>query len=123
MCLYIIFACLAFTLGKGADTASATEEANLYNVLMTDYNKNVRPRNTNDQPTDVHLYMTLRSVTKLDELSGILTSGWIMQVNWMDNNLTWDPISYGNITDIGIDKSSIWSPGLSLLNPATYAES
>ena len=90
---------------------------------MTDYNKNVRPRNNNNQPTDVHLYMTLRSVTKLDELSGILTSGWIMQVSWIDDNLTWDPISYGNITDIGIDKSSIWSPGMSLLNPATYAES
>ena len=122
-CKIVIYACVSFILFESAQGSTAAQEADLYNALLTGYNTNVRPRNNNDEPTDLHLFMYLRYVTRLDELSGILTTAVIMTVYWVDSGLRWDPNSYGNITQIRLDKNSIWSPGFAVLNPATYVES
>ena len=59
----------------------------------------------------------------LDELNGILTTVSIISVAWTDDMLNWVPPSNGNITDIMVQKNSIWSPKLVVINPASLVES
>ena len=94
------------------DASTHAEESHLQATLLTHYNRNVRPRSNRDESTDIELLMSLRSVTSLDELTGILVTVCIISVNWIDNNLIWDPAKHGNITEIIINKKFIWAPGL-----------
>lgn len=46
-----------------------------------------------------------------------LQSLWL-QLNWIDQNLVWDPNEYDNITDIRIHPSKLWKPDIILYNSA-----
>ena len=105
-----------------AKASTYEEESNLHAALLTNYIRNVRPRSNRDESTDIELLMSLRSVTSLDELTGILVTVCIISVHWIDNNLIWEPEDHGNITDVILNKSLIWVPGLVVINPAAKVE-
>ena len=115
----IIFLSLALT--TFVETTNYTNEKTLMKTLLTDYDKNVRPRK-DDERTNITVVMNLKSVTSLDAVNGILITTCSIFVSWTDENLSWEPSNHGNITDIAINRNLIWSPLLILANPAIKAE-
>ena len=98
------------------------DELRLHKSLLTDYNKHIRPRSCKDQVTNIHTKSFLMSLEGLDERQGILTTSCILVAIWMDNKLTWNPVNYGNFTDIPVEKDFIWSPHFAILNHANNVE-
>ena len=99
------------------------DETNLRNSLFSGYDKNIRPTILKDKPTKIELSIYMRYMAGLDELNGILTTVSIISIAWTDEMLNWVPPSNGNITDIIVQKNSVWSPKLVVINPASLVES
>ena len=100
------------------DTATFNDAANLHTNLTSNYNKYVRPKMNQDEATDVSIWMSLKSITSLDEVNGILTIICAIQVKWKDDNLYWESGAYGGITNIKIEEDFIWIPKFVIFNPA-----
>ena len=122
-CRYIISACVIIWLLNLVKTATYDDEANLQADLFINYNKNIRPRNNVDQTTHITLLLELTSISGMDEVQEVLTSVCLIFVSWTDNKLSWNPLSYGNITYITVGNDLIWSPGFVVTNSVTNLES
>lgn len=96
-------------------------EGALYQDLMKDYNKNVRPSEKSGDITQVHIKMTLTNLISLNEKEEALTTSVWIEMNWCDYRLSWDqpPRSalYGNITaPLRMPSEGIWLPDIILEN-------
>uniref|UniRef100_A0A8C6TTN5 Cholinergic receptor, nicotinic, gamma n=1 Tax=Neogobius melanostomus TaxID=47308 RepID=A0A8C6TTN5_9GOBI len=96
-------------------------EGALYQDLMKDYNKNVRPYERSGDVTKVHIKMTLTNLISLNEKEEALTTSVWIEMQWCDYRLRWDqpPRSslYGNITaPLRMPSKSIWLPDIILEN-------
>ena len=121
---FIFVCCTLCILMTLMDTAIATytEEVKLHETLLAGYSKNVRPRNNETQLTKIHVMASLTSVSDLDEVKETFTAVCLFFVYWDDDNLGWNPSNHGNITEITIDRSMIWSPGFIISNSAKKME-
>ena len=118
----VLFACVGLSFLSFSNSSSITEEKNLLNTLLRDYDKNIRPRDNNGGPINITFGMFLQSLTRLDTTSGVLTTSGSMFVYWDDVNLKWEPSSHGNITEISLSIDQIWSPRFTVSNSATRRE-
>lgn len=96
-------------------------EGELFEELMKDYNKNVRPMEKSGDITRVHIKMTLTNLISLNEKEEALTTSVWIEMQWCDYRLRWDtpPRSarYGDITsELRVPSQSIWLPDIILEN-------
>jgi len=90
----------------------------LYDDLLSNYNKLVRPvENTSD-------HLTVRIKLKLSQLIDVNLKNQIMTTNlwveqfWRDYKLKWDPDEYGGVTQLHVPSDHIWRPDIVLYNNA-----
>ncbi|XP_062607792.1 neuronal acetylcholine receptor subunit alpha-10-like isoform X2 [Saccostrea cucullata] len=76
-------------------------EIRLERDLMRNYSKHIRPSNNHRDRLDVLLTVTLTG---------------IIDVNWTDPKLCWDPIKYDNITLIHLPYDQVWKADIILHN-------
>jgi len=93
----------------------------LLDNIFTDYNNNVIP--INDFPLNLSMGLALRSLNKVDQLQGIITSNVWLRYYWNDKNLKWNPEDYNNISFLSLKTDheydmSIWVPDIYLYNTA-----
>ncbi|CAL1579769.1 unnamed protein product [Knipowitschia caucasica] len=96
-------------------------EADLFQDLMKDYNKNVRPMENSGDVTKVHIKMTLTNLISLNEKEEALTTCVWIEMEWCDYRLRWDQMPrsalYGNITSqLRMPSQSLWLPDVILEN-------
>ena len=101
-----------------AKAATYTDATNLLTYLTSGYNKYVRPRSNQGQPTEIGVTFQLKSISSPDEVNGVLTSVASIIFHWYDDILIWNPSSYGNMNSIKIEESLIWIPKFIISNPA-----
>uniref|UniRef100_A0A914CXH2 Neurotransmitter-gated ion-channel ligand-binding domain-containing protein n=1 Tax=Acrobeloides nanus TaxID=290746 RepID=A0A914CXH2_9BILA len=81
--------------------ASSNSEVNrLFEDLLENYNKLVRPVRNPSEAISIHFkfkLLQLLDVRERDQV--IMTNGWLIH-NWIDYRLTWNPLEYGNVTMI-----------------------
>ncbi|KAH3703110.1 hypothetical protein DPMN_078139 [Dreissena polymorpha] len=53
-----------------------------------------------------------------DERHQVLTTNVFIDQQWMDDNLSWDPVEYNNIRSIRIPASNVWLPDTFIYNNA-----
>uniref|UniRef100_A0A1I7X354 Neur_chan_LBD domain-containing protein n=1 Tax=Heterorhabditis bacteriophora TaxID=37862 RepID=A0A1I7X354_HETBA len=88
----------------------------LYNSLLLDYEKEVRPSLRHDRPINVTFVFSLTQIIDVDERNQILTTNaWVRQ-HWTDYKLVWDPRNFDNLTKIHIPHEKIWKPDIILYN-------
>ena len=104
------------------ETATYMEATNLHTTLTSGYNKNVRPKTDQTQTTEISVTFTLKSITGLDEVNGVLTTVCSLRMEWIDENLLWDPSAHGNIIGLKIEENLIWIPEFITSNPAKNVE-
>ncbi|CAG0900266.1 unnamed protein product [Darwinula stevensoni] len=90
----------------------------LYDDLLSNYNKLVRP------VTNVSDALTVRIKLKLSQLIDVNLKNQIMTTNlwveqyWYDYKLTWNPEEYGGVHMLHVPSDHIWRPDIVLYNNA-----
>ncbi|XP_061195307.1 5-hydroxytryptamine receptor 3A-like [Saccostrea echinata] len=99
-------------LGDDSSTSSYKLFMSLHDKLLKNYRKDIRPVWNQQNPVRVSIDIIPRSIIYFDEMSGILAASFGLDITWKDEIITWDPISYPNITYIRLPPSSMWRPRL-----------
>ena len=93
-----------------------SNERKLYDDLMKNYNKFVRPV-TNDKDTlEVRFSISLVAIEDLIEKEQTLVMHAWLKYMWVDTQLSWDPAKSGDLKEIRLPIDQIWSPDLTLYN-------
>ncbi|KAK3086856.1 hypothetical protein FSP39_024451 [Pinctada imbricata] len=121
MAIIILFRTLLFTcitISYVGECGSLSDAQSLYAYITGSVNKYLRPESNQSEPTELVLSFHLKSISGLDEVHGVLYSALSINVAWIDDSISWNPNSYGGISEIKLHSSLIWVPDLILGNPA-----
>lgn len=97
-------------------------EKRLIRDLFRDYEKLERPVANESLPLIVKHGLTLQSIQDLDLEKGILTTTVWQNFEWVDENLKWDPLEYGNVEEIRVSPHDIWIPDILPYNAVDYRD-
>ncbi|XP_043247148.1 acetylcholine receptor subunit alpha-like [Amphibalanus amphitrite] len=90
----------------------------LYDDLLSNYNKLVRPvKNTTDVLT-VYIKLKLSQLIDVNLKNQIMTTNLWVEQRWHDYKLTWEPAEYGNVQVLHVPSDHIWRPDIVLYNNA-----
>lgn len=90
----------------------------LLDMLFENYDSSERPVTNEDDKVTVDVGLSIQQIVDIDEKQQIVIfSGWL-DMNWVDENLKWNPEEYGNITKLSVQSSKVWLPDLLLYNSA-----
>ncbi|KAL4219929.1 hypothetical protein ACF0H5_020341 [Mactra antiquata] len=112
----VIILCAVFLVHGDAKTINDTKT--LLADLLTDYNINVRPVANQSEAVHVLIQPFIKSIQEFDEVQGKISFATALVVIWHDVNMMWNPVLYGNITEITVLYNNVWIPELILLSPA-----
>uniref|UniRef100_A0A915C4H5 Neurotransmitter-gated ion-channel ligand-binding domain-containing protein n=1 Tax=Parascaris univalens TaxID=6257 RepID=A0A915C4H5_PARUN len=90
----------------------------LFENLMMDYNKNVRPVKNASDALIVKFGANLCRLIDVDEVNQVLTTSLWLEIQWTDSKLAWNPEDWGGIKKIHIPSDQIWIPDILLYNNA-----
>uniref|UniRef100_A0A914LGB2 Uncharacterized protein n=2 Tax=Meloidogyne incognita TaxID=6306 RepID=A0A914LGB2_MELIC len=90
----------------------------LYRQLLVEYNKEIRPIVSPNQPINTSIAFSLVQVVDVDERNQLLTVLAWVHLRWNDWRLAWDPKKFAGINKLNIPVGSIWIPDIILYNNA-----
>ncbi|PAV86115.1 hypothetical protein WR25_24435 isoform B [Diploscapter pachys] len=103
------------------EISASPHELRLLNDLLVGYIPEERPVLDSSKPVVVKLSISLQQIINLNEKEETLeVSAWL-KFSWYDENLRWEPLMYGNVTDIRHPAGSIWYPDVLLYNSVDSA--
>ncbi|CAK5091059.1 unnamed protein product [Meloidogyne enterolobii] len=98
---------------------SATKEENrLFEDILADYNKLVRPVDENNATLVVRFKLKLSQLLDVHEKQQIMTTNVWLQHIWTDSKLCWNPKDYGGVEVLYVPSELIWLPDIVLYNNA-----
>lgn len=90
----------------------------LYDDLLSNYNRLIRPVANNTETLTVYLGLKLSNLFELNLKSQVMTTNmWVLQ-KWVDYKLRWDPADYGGVEKLYVPSEHIWLPDIVLFNNA-----
>ncbi|EYC26492.1 hypothetical protein Y032_0010g1185 [Ancylostoma ceylanicum] len=97
----------------------ANRDANrLFEDLLADYNKLVRPVDNNSDTLVVRFKLKLSQLLDVHEKNQIMTTNVWLQHSWTDYKLRWNPDDYGGVDVLYVPSDTIWLPDIVLYNNA-----
>lgn len=90
----------------------------LYDDLLSNYNRLIRPVSNHTEKVTVKLGMRLSQLLELNLKDQILSTNVWMEHEWRDYKFKWDPEEYGGVTEIYVPSEHIWLPDIILYNNA-----
>ncbi|CAF3221835.1 unnamed protein product [Rotaria socialis] len=90
----------------------------LYEDLMRNYDKRVRPAYNAMDVLNVAISLSVTQLIDVDEKSQIMTTNVWLKHEWFDYRLRWDPSMYENICIMYIASEELWLPDIALYNNA-----
>ncbi|XP_055539135.1 acetylcholine receptor subunit alpha-like 1 isoform X3 [Wyeomyia smithii] len=114
----VVLVLISLTGFTRTDNVPITEtwQEKLVKKLLSNYDPDVRPAEDYNV-TNITLKMTFVRV-ELDEDKYVFSAYGILQVDWTDDKLKWNPAQYGNLDVIRTNPDSVWRPDLVLYNNA-----
>lgn len=107
---YLLYVC-----NCGSLPSSQLDEQTLITLLLTGYNKNIRP----DSQVSVDITAKLQQIVAIDEKQQIMTSSSFISQTWFDDRLSWTlNTSNTSITVVMLPVKSLWIPDTMVLNSA-----
>uniref|UniRef100_A0AAY4BN44 Acetylcholine receptor subunit beta n=1 Tax=Denticeps clupeoides TaxID=299321 RepID=A0AAY4BN44_9TELE len=91
-------------------------ENNLMKVLFKDYNLKVRPAKSAESRVVVRVGMTLVSFVSLNMKDEEMNTVVIMNLEWTDYRLSWNPKDHGGLDVLRISSAKVWLPDIVLIN-------
>uniref|UniRef100_A0AAU6PBS5 Nicotinic acetylcholine receptor alpha2 n=1 Tax=Protohermes xanthodes TaxID=1452977 RepID=A0AAU6PBS5_9NEOP len=90
----------------------------LYDDLLSNYNRLIRPVSNNTDTVLVKLGLRLSQLIDLNLKDQILTTNVWLEHEWQDHKFQWDPAEYGGVTELYVPSEHIWLPDIVLYNNA-----
>ncbi|XP_012284824.1 acetylcholine receptor subunit alpha-L1 [Orussus abietinus] len=90
----------------------------LYDDLLSNYNRLIRPVSNNTNTVVVKLGLRLSQLIDLNLKDQILTTNVWLEHEWQDHKFQWDPSEYGGVTELYVPSEHIWLPDIVLYNNA-----
>merc|ERR1712223_264720 len=110
---------LALIWVQGPGITKANPDAKrLYDDLLSNYNRLIRPVSNHTEKVTVKLGLRLSQLVDLNLKDQILTTNVWLEHEWHDYHLSWDPSEYGGVTEIYVPSEHIWLPDIILYNNA-----
>ncbi|KAI1727933.1 neurotransmitter-gated ion-channel ligand binding domain-containing protein [Ditylenchus destructor] len=95
---------------------AASNQLKLIQDMLESYDRKAKPTWDNNRPVNVTFSMDLYQILELNEPQQyILLNAWIIE-RWHDEFLYWNPLDYGNITELRLPYDCIWLPDTTLYN-------
>ncbi|XP_043287870.1 acetylcholine receptor subunit alpha-like 2 [Venturia canescens] len=105
--------------GSMLSICSANPDAKrLYDDLLSNYNRLIRPVTNNTDTVIVKLGLRLSQLIDLNLKDQILTTNVWLEHEWQDHKFQWDPSEYGGVTELYVPSEHIWLPDIVLYNNA-----
>ncbi|CAI6347740.1 unnamed protein product [Macrosiphum euphorbiae] len=90
----------------------------LYDDLLSNYNKLVRPVLNNTDPLPVRIKLKLSQLIDINLKNQIMTTNLWVEQYWYDYKLTWNPEEYGGVEGLHVPSEHVWRPDIVLYNNA-----
>uniref|UniRef100_A0A673LQX8 Acetylcholine receptor subunit beta n=1 Tax=Sinocyclocheilus rhinocerous TaxID=307959 RepID=A0A673LQX8_9TELE len=110
---FIVTCCL---YGLSAIAGATEAEDRLMKKLFSSYNVKVRPARSPEERVVVRIGMTLSSFVSLNMKDEEMNTIVIMNLEWNDYRLSWNPKDYGGIDVLRIPSGKMWLPDIVLIN-------
>ncbi|CAD5217562.1 unnamed protein product [Bursaphelenchus xylophilus] len=95
---------------------ASSDQLKLIQDLLDSYDNKAKPTWDAFRPINVTFSMDLYQLLELNEPQQyILLNAWIIE-RWNDEFLYWNPMDYGNITEVRLPHHCIWLPDTTLYN-------
>ncbi|XP_046982612.1 acetylcholine receptor subunit alpha-like [Schistocerca americana] len=90
----------------------------LYDDLLSNYNKLVRPVVNVSDALTVKIKLKLSQLIDVNLKNQIMTTNLWVEQSWYDYKLQWDPREYGGVEMLHVPSDHIWRPDIVLYNNA-----
>ncbi|KAK4011882.1 acetylcholine receptor subunit alpha-like 1 [Daphnia magna] len=109
---------LLILLSIGCPVSADQDAKRLYEDLLTDYNRLIRPVGNNSDRLTVKLGLKLSQLIDVNLKNQIMTTNMWVEQEWFDYKLKWDPEEYGGVKTLHVPSENIWLPDIVLYNNA-----
>lgn len=96
--------------GLTCPTTSGDKIAQLKCHLLNTSSSRLKDGEEIDRPFDVTLSMTIDRLEELDDKTGVLELDGVIDAEWTDKSLTWDPAKWGNIESVMLNANWLALP-------------
>nr|BBE49554.1 nicotinic acetylcholine receptor alpha1 subunit [Nilaparvata lugens] len=108
----VVLSCMPFA-------ADANPEAKrLYDDLLSNYNRLIRPVGNNSDRLTVKMGLRLSQLIDVNLKNQIMTTNVWVEQEWNDYKLKWNPDEYGGVDTLHVPSEHIWLPDIVLYNNA-----
>lgn len=114
----IIFGILWNCVLRGQICLANPDSKRLYDDLLSNYNRLIRPVVNHTETVTVKLGLRLSQLVDLNLKDQILTTNVWIEHEWHDYKFTWEPTEYGGVAEIYVPSEHIWLPDIILYNNA-----
>jgi len=114
----IIFGILWNCVLRGQICLANPDSKRLYDDLLSNYNRLIRPVVNHTETVTVKLGLRLSQLVDLNLKDQILTTNVWIEHEWHDYKFTWEPTEYGGVREIYVPSEHIWLPDIILYNNA-----
>ncbi|KAL7301252.1 acetylcholine receptor subunit beta-like 2 isoform X2 [Trichogramma pretiosum] len=114
---------LALVSAQGLHPEIKSFEANpdtkrLYDDLLSNYNRLIRPVINNTETLTVWLRLKLSQLIEMNLKNQVMTTNVWVEQKWFDYKLRWDPEEYGGVEMLYVPSENIWLPDIVMYNNA-----
>ncbi|XP_043278293.1 acetylcholine receptor subunit beta-like 2 [Venturia canescens] len=90
----------------------------LYDDLLSNYNRLIRPVINNTETLTVWLNLKLSQLIEMNLKNQVMTTNVWVEQKWFDYKLRWNPEEYGGTEMLYVPSENIWLPDIVLYNNA-----
>ncbi|EAA08125.3 AGAP002974-PA [Anopheles gambiae str. PEST] len=111
--LTAVFIALQFATGL-----ANPDSKRLYDDLLSNYNRLIRPVGNNSDRLTVKMGLRLSQLIDVNLKNQIMTTNVWVEQEWNDYKLKWNPDDYGGVDTLHVPSEHIWLPDIVLYNNA-----
>ncbi|XP_060596161.1 neuronal acetylcholine receptor subunit alpha-7-like [Ruditapes philippinarum] len=95
------------------DTRVELNELNVHKLIFSgNYSKDARPKRNATEALSVYLNLVIYSIHDVDEKYQSISIRTILDIQWKDEFLTWNPDDFGGVKSITVPGDKIWVPDI-----------
>ncbi|XP_002053320.3 acetylcholine receptor subunit alpha-like 1 isoform X1 [Drosophila virilis] len=114
----VLFAAVLIALHFTTGCLANPDAKRLYDDLLSNYNRLIRPVGNNSDRLTVKMGLKLSQLIDVNLKNQIMTTNVWVEQEWNDYKLKWNPDDYGGVDTLHVPSEHIWLPDIVLYNNA-----
>ncbi|XP_075144857.1 nicotinic acetylcholine receptor alpha1 isoform X4 [Haematobia irritans] len=114
----VLFAAVFIALHFATGGLANPDAKRLYDDLLSNYNRLIRPVGNNSDRLTVKMGLRLSQLIDVNLKNQIMTTNVWVEQEWNDYKLKWNPDDYGGVDTLHVPSEHIWLPDIVLYNNA-----